>query len=337
MRSTIFIALGLVALLAAILLTQFSDDEAPSAPAQVSEPDNTPSIPETVKQQPEPKAENILVKPQTTQEETAPKVEISPSFDVVRIDPEGDAVLAGRAPEGAEVTILDGETVVGSAKADDRGEWVFLPSQPLEAGKRQLNLQVTKPDGSVEQADEVVVLVVPERAEESLAVVMPRQGSGTVRALQTPNAEALMLSITAVNYDDAGALSVSGNAIVGADILIYLDNDLLGQAKANGAGAWAMSTQKDIAVGHYKLRADHIDDAGKVLNRVTIPFARSESLQGVPKDRQIVVQPGNSLWRIARHVYGTGFDYTVIYQANESQINDPDLIYPGQIFELPAQ
>ena len=50
---------------------------------------------------------------------------------------------------------------------------------------------------------------------------------------------------------------------------------------------------------------------------------------------QVVVQPGNSLWRIASRVYGEGLLYTEIYQANVGQIRDPDLIYPGQIFDLP--
>ena len=49
----------------------------------------------------------------------------------------------------------------------------------------------------------------------------------------------------------------------------------------------------------------------------------------------MIVQPGNSLWRIARRVYGSGFQYTVIYAANAGQIRDPDLIFPGQIFVLP--
>jgi len=49
----------------------------------------------------------------------------------------------------------------------------------------------------------------------------------------------------------------------------------------------------------------------------------------------VVVQPGNSLWRIARRLYGSGWQYTVIYAANRDQIRDPDLIYPGQIFDVP--
>ena len=49
----------------------------------------------------------------------------------------------------------------------------------------------------------------------------------------------------------------------------------------------------------------------------------------------ILVQPGNSLWRISRRFYGEGIMYTLIFKANQNQIDNPDLIYPGQIFEIP--
>ena len=52
-------------------------------------------------------------------------------------------------------------------------------------------------------------------------------------------------------------------------------------------------------------------------------------------DQTFVVQPGNSLWRIARRSYGEGLRYTVIYEANKDHIRDPDLIYPGQVFVIP--
>lgn len=49
----------------------------------------------------------------------------------------------------------------------------------------------------------------------------------------------------------------------------------------------------------------------------------------------ITVQPGHSLWRISEGHYGAGARYVVIYNANRSQIRNPDLIYPGQVFVLP--
>ena len=51
-------------------------------------------------------------------------------------------------------------------------------------------------------------------------------------------------------------------------------------------------------------------------------LAIDEVLSKAEPDR-VVVQPGHSLWRIARRVYGSGVRYTVIYQANRDQIRDP--------------
>ena len=87
--------------------------------------------------------------------------------------------------------------------------------------------------------------------------------------------------------------------------------------------------------GIYTLRADQLNAKGQVTARVEFPFSRAEPLPLGP-GRFIIVQPGNSLWRIARRTYGSGFAFTTIYEANAGQIADPDLIYPGQIFQLPT-
>ena len=70
--------------------------------------------------------------------------------------------------------------------------------------------------------------------------------------------------------------------------------------------------------------------------RVELPVQVSELPKELPDGQSLVVQPGNSLWRIARRTYGDGLRFTTIYEANRSQIRDPDLIYPGQIFTLPV-
>jgi len=49
----------------------------------------------------------------------------------------------------------------------------------------------------------------------------------------------------------------------------------------------------------------------------------------------VIIRKGDNLWRISRRLYGDGVRYTTIYQANQDQIRDPDLIYPGQVFLTP--
>ena len=48
-----------------------------------------------------------------------------------------------------------------------------------------------------------------------------------------------------------------------------------------------------------------------------------------------IIRHGDNLWTIAERAYGSGLRYTTIYQANDDQIRNPRLIYPGQVFDLP--
>jgi nucleoid-associated protein YgaU len=49
------------------------------------------------------------------------------------------------------------------------------------------------------------------------------------------------------------------------------------------------------------------------------------------------VTRGDSLWRISRKLLGSGIRYTIIYEANASQIRNPNLIYSGQVFVIPPK
>ena len=118
-------------------------------------------------------------------------------------------------------------------------------------------------------------------------------------------------------------------------MIAYLDEKAVGQSAANDSGRWVISPSETVSPGLHRLRVDQIDEAGSVVARVETPFSRAELLTNLPDERFVIVQPGNSLWRIARRTYGDGFRYSVIYQSNADQIRDPDLIYPGQIFMLP--
>jgi nucleoid-associated protein YgaU len=54
-------------------------------------------------------------------------------------------------------------------------------------------------------------------------------------------------------------------------------------------------------------------------------------------DSAVIIRRGDTLWRISRRVYGRGVRYSTIYLANESQIEDPDRIWPGQVFKVPEK
>ena len=99
----------------------------------------------------------------------------------------------------------------------------------------------------------------------------------------------------------------------------------------------------DVTPGVYTLRIDQIGENGDVLQRVETPFKREEPAKVIeaaqtrrPLVSVEVVQPGSTLWAISRENYGSGVLFVRIFEANKDQIRNPDLIYPGQIFDLPA-
>ena len=368
-RPLLIAALGLLVVLVAIALNFFpwlTDEDTP--------PELT-SAPPTASEQPPSEAQR-----------RAPV----PTFDVARVNPHGDAVIAGRALPGSTVRILDGSDVLGEVEADARGEWVFLPQQPLPPGQRRLSLEMDA--GGTDAplpSEDVIVLIVPEPGQdiagrpadaptEALVLRVPRTGDGPTTVLQKPpgpmpdtalagkadsasgeagsgsvtdqptvvggsmapppddRGTAIDLAVDVIDYDDAGRLTISGRAPAGVGVHVYLDNTYLGATRATDEGTWQLSPDRAVDTGLYALRADQVTDGGEVQARVELPFMRAKPLAGADDDTLVVVQPGNSLWRIARRTYGSGFAYSVIYDANQDQIRDPDLIYPGQVFALPT-
>ena len=56
---------------------------------------------------------------------------VVPSFDIVRVEPTGDAVIAGVAAPGATVELLDGTRPVATAVANKAGDWAMALDTPL--------------------------------------------------------------------------------------------------------------------------------------------------------------------------------------------------------------
>jgi nucleoid-associated protein YgaU len=269
--------------------------------------------------------------------------EVAPSFDVVRVGPGGDAVIAGRAAPGAEVRVSDGATLLGAARADARGEWVIVPEKKIEPGERQLSLVAIQPgSGEAVKAEAEVVLSVPKRetgAATSLAVLLPTRPEGGARALQLPGDKAgpgNALGLEVVEYDAAGQVALSGHGTPGSRVQLYLDDKPLAAAEVGPDGRWTARPEGAVASGRHTLRLDELGAAGKVASRLAVPFQRAEPPPNAGPGEWVTVQPGHSLWRIARQTYGSGLRYAEVYAANTQQIADPDLIYPGQIFKLPA-
>ena len=273
----------------------------------------------------------------------------TPSFDIVRVNPVGQAVIAGRGSPNSIVTVRDKENVVGTIKTDTSGAWVLVPKEPIKSGKRVLKLSIS---GKEISEDKVYKIASAHTRFQNnpfgtLAVLVPQKGTGPTTVLQRPNElktgdvsrkgqiNKSGLSVDTVDYDDDGQVTVGGKSNPGAALNLYLDNKFSGKTIASDKGIWHIIPQKTLKPGLYNLRIDQLNKSGKVTARVETRFARAGIITGVIEEGVFLVQPGNSLWRIARKAYGRGNHYTVIYKANVDQIRNPDLIYPGQLFLVP--
>lgn len=282
----------------------------------------------------------------------APPVDLAlpkPSFDVVRVDANGGAVIAGRAAPGAEVIIRDDGRELGRITADEAGQWVFLPVSQLAPGSRELTLAERTVQGVEVKAEASVLLVVPDRKSEVaanptplLAVLAPDtpDAGAAPRLLQPPPPVGIgtgaRLGLDVVQYDDHGAISFAGSAPPRTPLRVYVDNRRIGDSQADDSGRWLLTPVSMISLGRHQVRVDQLSQTGRVNARVELPFARqAEPEPAAIAKGTVVVQPGENLWLLARHVYGAGPRFTVIYQANRTQIRDPRLIYPGQIFAVP--
>ena len=280
---------------------------------------------------------------------------VQPDFDVVRVNPSGRMVIAGRAAPHSEVTVMRDGQPFGMVMADRRGEWVLVPDASLDPGSYEIGLNARLPGQSPIESEDLVVVVVPEAKQdvagrrqektgEPLALAVRRDGKGGATVFQAPPTtgdqqagEGIAdggLVLDSVTYDEEGRVTVGGQAEPETTLQVYLGAELIGRAAADAAGRWQVSPEQPVDSGLHQLRVDQVERDGSVVARVESPFQRdamTESMDG----STVLVQPGNSLWRIARRNYGRGIQYTVIFEANRRQIADPDLIYPGQVFVVP--
>jgi hypothetical protein len=358
-------AIAAVVLLVSVMQDKPQEDVVSNtAPAvqPLSESTTQPAVPKVAQKQPEavePALEVVNAQPETVEEQADAAVKDveppSPSLDLVRIDENGSTVVAGKAEANAYVSItLDGE-VIGEAKANASGAFVALLNIAPSDTPRELGLVHKQTEGDdVVSEDKVLVMPFEPEASEAPKLVVAKPDSVEVitptetETVQIPDENtptdvqvaknANDLTLDTIVYDDLGDVVISGRGSRDDFVRIYLDNKPTDVQKVTDDGQWKI-TLSDVPEGLYDLRIDSVDGAGAVTERVQSPFKREATklvaATGNVQPANVTIQPGYTLWALAEKRYGNGFRYVQIYDANRDRINDPDLIYPGQVFDLP--
>lgn len=353
----------------------------------------------------------------------------APTFDTVRIEADGTALIAGHSLPGAVIQILLGNEVVAETVADGGGNFVAFLNVPPGSEPRVLSLVARVGEAEIASAQTIIVAPVdepvvvaaaepaqvetapavepaatpvttetaqpassePTTAEAAAVETVPTQTTPETAAVeaaateaapetaaepaQTPEAPAAetappvlladesgvkviqsggqadpevaeAVALDTITYDSDGNVVLAGRAQANDSVQIYLDNTSIASASVSPEGDW-QTTLPEVESGVYTLRVDEVSQDGQVVSRIETPFKREEAEkvaevlqeETANPDFQVAmrtVQPGNTLWAIARERYGKGIMYVLVFEANRDRIRNPDLIYPGQVFVLPT-
>ena len=268
---------------------------------------------------------------------------------VAAVDTDTGAVLEKAAEveamQEADIMAADVDaTTVDVAEPD-----VDVEAKTVDVAGTNVDVEAPKVDiTDVSQTEEqrVPAAEPPASATEKTKVevaILKSDASG-VEVINRSSEPELMsnVEIDTISYSEEGDVLLSGRAQSQAtSVRVYLDNTVIATLDVDTTGRWR-GDLPDVDTGVYTLRVDEVDVEGDVTSRVETPFKREapEVLEAAAGNggalvKAITVQTGATLWAIARDRYGDGMLFVRVFEANADSIKDPDLIYPGQVFDLP--
>jgi nucleoid-associated protein YgaU len=233
---------------------------------------------------------------------------------------------------GTGQTEQDAEPVTDMAEADNT-ETEAIEAKSIETAAAEVSVAAAQPESPVSPT----VLAI---TQDGVDVVEPAIGRDTSPEVMSS------VALDTITYDPEGDVILGGRAQGEGFVQVYVDNKPVSRLPIDADGSWR-GDLPDVDKGVYTLRIDEVDTGGDVVSRIETPFQREdpqEVIAVMADDVQAAgftvatrtVQPGATLWAIAEERYGAGVLYVNVFEANKDRIRDPDLIYPGQVFVIPA-
>ena len=315
-----------------IAKTDVSEDAVSAA--QTSSEETLPQ--KTNEEQQVAKVEPIIEEPKETVTDENSTVVTEPA--TVATQETEPATVATQETEPATVATQETETERVATQETETETAVIetVPAQSETVAKAEVS-----EDGAETQTLPVEETEKEENTEEPLVVIAGKDGVKVVQSSKQYSSQDV--SVDTISYDEAGEVSLTGRGKPSQIVRIYLNNMPISTAAMDATGQWSTALS-EIDAGIYTLRVDELDKTGNVVSRLETPFKRERRedlaayLTRVDEPARInvvTVQPGNTLWAIARKRYGRGILYVRVFEENKDKIRNPDLIYPGQVFSLP--
>ena len=254
----------------------------------------------------------------------------APSFDVVRIQPNGNIVVAGRWAPNQKISIAINGKVVATEQTNGDGEFVYAPTKPLPAGNYTLSLIGV--DTSTKSSDKVFLYISEHGHENSISLLMTKKGSTLLQAPTTLREGDL--NVSKIDYLDNGRIVVTGDAMPRLRVSLWLNDTYMGYAHVSdyrhfglGADIGKLESGKE-----YKLSVRLHDGDGTTVSSIDHTFTMPEMTGD--EDTFYTVRRGDCLWIIARNFMRRGILFSII--ADKNNIENPDLIFPKQKLQIPV-
>jgi nucleoid-associated protein YgaU len=211
-----------------------------------------------------------------------------PQFDTVRVEPSGDAVIAGHGQADAQVALLANGNPVAETDSDGAGNFVIIPT-PFAPGNYELSLRSQRAGKPARLSEQVVTVSVPAKGKKNLVVAVAEPGKPTQVLADTaappavatpapPSAPVAAAAAPSVAFKtsevDKDGLYATGTATPpGEHLRMYLNDAHIADLSAATDGHWSLTVKRGLTPGHYTLRADALDAVlTKVVARAEVNF-----------------------------------------------------------------
>ena len=242
------------------------------------------------------------------------------TIDTISYSSNGDVILGGRGQAGNFVRIYLDNQSIATSKISANGYW-SLELSDIEPGIYTLRVDELNATGDVvsraetpfkrEAAEELAELMAPDTEPEEPSVEVPSQNVAEAQSAQADAPSSDAPETAAETVADTGSDTAPDTSVTQVEVTVQAEVAELNPQDEQSSDGETVATEAQPA------------DTASVLRTPSQTF------------RVRTVQPGSTLWAIAKESYGAGIEYFKVFEANKERIRDPDLIYPGQVFEIP--
>ncbi len=276
-----------------------------------------------------------------------------PMVSSARVEAGNILVIEGSGQPGDFIEVFANAELIGNVKVKAGGDWIAITKSPYIHGS---NLEISKLPITAKN-DQSTMVIMSDSLNSRPLTIFARRSQQEDMAAELVSDEAKIsesieylasivrpyLSIDMIKIDEDNNF-FAGRGENDLIVQLFVDDKLIADTIIF-EGRWQINLDENILIKpNQKVRFDFLKSKEQgVFATVDVDFFEDNqdvesNVERQPNSsNQIVVKKGDTLWDLSKHLYGNGYRYKLIFEANRGKINDSHWIYPGQILELPSQ